>query len=84
MSVGSTRDCSKTSGFRSASQPGGLRAAAVMSQMWERSPSAASDREYGSVARVVTRPPPPLHGQGLTLVHFSPQLERFLWDRGGA
>jgi len=23
-------------------------------------------------------------GQGLTLVHFSAQLERFVWDRGGA
>jgi hypothetical protein len=23
-------------------------------------------------------------GQGLTLVHFSAQLERFLWDRGCA
>ena len=33
------------------------------------------------------KPPPPASAtvaveQGLTLVHFSAQLERFLWDRG--
>jgi hypothetical protein len=28
--------------------------------------------------------PAPVSAQGLTLVHFSAQLERFLWDRGCA
>jgi len=30
------------------------------------------------------RPAPAPEGQGLTLVHFSAQLERFVWDRGCA
>jgi hypothetical protein len=30
----------------------------------------------------VTQPPGAAHHQGLTLVHFSAQHKRFLWDKG--
>jgi hypothetical protein len=47
--------------------------------------SAGGDNGVSGRARVPHPPRPyPTAGQGLTLVHFSAQLERFVWDRGCA
>jgi len=45
-----------------------------------------SPRCLGSGARVAAAmaPDAATAGQGLTLVHFSARLERFVWDRGCA
>jgi hypothetical protein len=41
-------------------------------------------RCYSAAGAIVWALPSAAGGQGLTLVHFSAQLERFVWDRGCA
>jgi hypothetical protein len=47
---------------------------------WTQATSAVD--EYARYAAAVNAVYAAHHGQGLTLVHFSAQLKRILWDRG--